>query len=535
MIFKQQTYIAGAYERLSDDDEQEGESCSIETQNYINTQFCEVRGIEIYDHYVDDGYTGTNFDRPNFKRMLRDVENGKINLVIVKNLARFGRDYVDNGYYIEKIFDNYNVRFIAIEDDVDTLKGDNMIMPFKNIFNAMYPKEVSKSTKNALDARAKKGFYLASKAAYGYDKHPEDNHKVIPDSEPAGIINTMFNLAKNSYGYNAIARYLTKNKILTPQSYLVTKYPDYFKKKVFKPHCQWNIKTVQVILHNKIYLGHTIHGKTRSKTIRSKVKSFRPEDEWIVVENTHAPIVSQELWDAAHTNLASRRKSYITNGVHIFSGFLFCKDCGASMTFNNRDLKKAELNGEFMCGTYKRKGKDQCTTHYITYESIYNVILQNIRSKAALANESAERFMASLEKENKKLLAEKTSYLLKDLGQAKVRIDELDQIINSLFEQQALGKIPPERFDTMYASYESEQTELKVKVRAAERIQKQSADQAEKLQRFIGIIKDAVDVETLNTDILSKIVKRITVGQAVENPGTGEKQQDIHVEFAYSA
>ena len=534
MIYKQQCYNAGLYARLSDEDDKDGESCSIESQRKIMEQYCESKNIPIVDYYIDDGYTGTNFDRPDFQRLLNDIKKGKINLVIVKDLSRFGRNYVDCGHYTEDVFVDYNVRFVAVDDSIDTLQGDNLIMPIKNVMNDFYAKDISRKTISALNARAKSGRYLASKPAFGYVRDYTDTPKLVVDPESADVVRQIFHMASTNHGYNSIVKRLTEQKILTPESYLVTKIPDYFKKKEVIPHCQWNNKTVQTILNNQIYLGNLIYGKKRSKRIRSKSRLARPEDEWIIVEGTHDAIISQELWDLAHERLESRKRKTKCGEVHIFSGFLFCKDCGASMTFGKRDFNK-ELNGEFMCGSYKRKGKEHCSTHYITYENVYNVLLADIRSKSKLANENETRFLNSLIQESELIASQQTSAILKDEQKARTRIEQLESIISKLYEDSALGVIPQERFATMFSRYDSEQRDLKMRIDDAERIQKNQKKKADKIRSFTEFIKEITDIRELTPDILSKLVKQITVGQAVRNPVTGEKQQEISIEFTFCA
>jgi DNA invertase Pin-like site-specific DNA recombinase len=531
VIFKQQHYYAAQYARLSDEDENEGESCSIDSQRKIMEQYCESKDIQVAGFYADDGFTGTNFDRPDFQRLVADIKLGKINLVIVKDLSRFGRNYIDSGFYIEQMFDEYNVRFIAIDNNIDTLQGENMVMPIINIMNDYYAKDISKKTVSALNARARSGQYLASKPAYGYMKSPDDNHKLMPDPVAADVVREIFTLASTTHGYHAIVNHLTRKGVLTPQSYLVSQNPDYFKKKEFVPHCQWNNKTVTVILNNPIYLGNLIYGKTRSKRIRSKDRLHRPEDEWIVREGTHEAIISQELWDAAHERLTTRKREGKNGEIHMFAGYIYCMDCGAAMTFNNRDLNK-ELNGEFMCGSYKRKGKHSCTTHYVTFEKVYQVLLADIQAKSRLANSDNERFMRSLEQESDMLAVQKTSHILQDEQKVRNRIGELDRIIEKLYEDSALGVIPQERFASMFSRYDSEQRDLKVKLAEADRIRQQQADMEEKAKKFAQFIEDVTGVNELTPILLSRLIKRITIGQAMENPVTGQKQQDIEIEFA---
>jgi len=429
------------------------------------------------------------------------------------------------------MFEEHNVRFIAIDDNVDTLRGDDIVMPLKNVFNELYTKDISKKTRSALNARAKSGQYLSSRPAYGYMKDPADHNHLLIDQEPAEVVRTIFAMASTTYGYNAIVKHLTRQSILTPQSYFAAQNPDYFKKNPFTPHCQWNNKSVQVILQNPIYLGNLVYGKTRSKKIRGKDRSERPEDEWIVTEGTHDAIISQALWDLAHERLGSRKREGKCGEVHMLAGYIFCSDCGAAMTFNNRDFGNGR-RGEFVCGTYKRKGKEHCSTHYVTYDGVYQVLLQDIRAKARAAQQNEARFMKSLEQESQYMAAQQSSLLLKDEKQARQRVAQLDQIISKLFENSALGIITVERFQALSAEYEAEQKELKAKLAAADALQHQQKEKADRLRAFTGFIREITDMEELTPTILSKLVRRITVGQAAANPVTGNKEQAIQVEFA---
>ena len=531
MVFEQQHYYAGQYARLSDEDEQDGESCSIDSQRKMMQQFCESNGFLKADFYADDGYSGTNFERPDFQRMLEDIKCGKVNLVVVKDLSRFGRNYVEAGYYIEHIFDQYNVRFIAIDDGVDTLQGDDIVMPIKNMFNDFYAKDISKKTRSALNARAKSGQYLSPRAAYGYMKDPTNHNHLLVDPESAEVVRTIFAMASTTYGYNTIVKHLTRQQILTPQSYFATQNPDYFKKNPFTPHCQWNNKSVQIILNNPIYLGNLAYGKTRSKKIRSKDRSFRPEEEWIVTKGTHEAIISQDLWDLAHERLGSRKKVGKSGEVHMLAGYIYCADCGAAMSFNNRDFGNGR-RGEFLCGTYKRKGKEHCTTHYVTYDGVYQMLLQDIRAKAQSAQQNEAHFMKLLDQENERLIAQKITSILKDEHQSRARVSQIDQIISQLYEDSVLGIIPTERFQLMCMNYEAEQKELKAKQGEVDVLRHQQKESADRLRAFAKLIRDVTDVDKLTPLILSNLVRRIEVGQAVVNPATGQKEQQIRIEFA---
>ena len=530
MIFKQQYYTAGQYARLSDEDDRDGESGSIDSQRKIMQQFCEAKGFQSTGFYADDGFSGTNFDRPDFQKMITDIKRGEINLVIVKDLSRFARNAGGASLYTD-MFEEYNVRFIAIDDGVDTLRGDDIVMPLKNVFNELYAKDISRKTRSALNARAKSGQYLSPRPAYGYMKNPANHNHLLIDPESAEVVRMIFIMASTTYGYNTIVKHLTRQQILTPQSYFATQNPDYFKKNPFAPHCQWNNKSVQIILNNPIYLGNLVYGKTRSKKIRSKDRSVRPEEEWIVTEGTHEAIISQSLWDLAHERLSFRKKVGKSGEVHMLAGYIYCADCGAAMSFNNRDFGNGR-RGEFLCGTYKRKGKEHCSTHYVTYDGVYQMLLQDIRAKAQDAQQNEEHFMTLLEQESQRIVVQKSAVLLKNEKQTRQRVEQLDQIISKLFQNNALGMIPNERFQILFAEYDAEQKELKEKLAAVEAVRHQQEKQTNRLRAFTTFIQEVTDLEMLTPTIISKLVRRITIGQVAANPVTGEKEQRIHVEFA---
>ena len=288
MIFEQQRYKAGIYLRLSRDDDLQGESGSISTQRAMLTQYCKENNFQIADEYCDDGWSGTNFERPSFQRMLEDIYAKKINLVLTKDLSRFGRDYIQSGYYIEKIFQKHNVRYIAVGDNVDTLKGnDDILMPIKNVINDMYAKDISRKVGSAFNAKAKDGQYIASKAPLGYMKSPTDKHKLIIDEDGAEIVRRIFQMAAEGYGYNKMTRELEGTP--NPITYFMLKNPDYYDNPRWKPNYTWNNKSLRVLLDNMVYLGKIVYGRTRTTSVSSKNVSRRPKDEWIVAHDTHEP------------------------------------------------------------------------------------------------------------------------------------------------------------------------------------------------------------------------------------------------------
>ena len=344
MIFGQQVYDAGIYLRLSQDDDETGESASIATQRMLIRQYCMQNDINIRMEYCDDGYSGTNFERPNFQKMIGDIKAGKINLVVVKDLSRFGRNFVDCSFYTDKLFDDYNVRFIAISDGVDTLQRNGSakyLMPIKNLFNSMHPQETSTKTIDALDAKARNGEHTASKPPYGYMKSSEQKNALVIDEGAAEIVRNIFALAGEGKGYNKIAKILTEKRIPSPMTYFVQNNPGYYKGDVpFQMTHIWNLTTVRSILHNQVYIGKVVHGRKRTKTVSSTKMVKRPNSEWIIADAPHPPIIARRLWDEVHQKLKSRAKTRDSkNGtLHLFAGMVSCKDCHTYMQFNNRDF-----------------------------------------------------------------------------------------------------------------------------------------------------------------------------------------------------
>ncbi|MCL2488863.1 MAG: recombinase family protein [Oscillospiraceae bacterium] len=273
MIIKQQNYNAAVYCRLSAEDDQSGESGSIQTQRELITQYCKAQGFNVFDYYIDDGYSGTNFQRPSFERMLNDVDAGKVNVVLTKDLSRFGRDYIQSGYYIERVFEKKNVRFIAIDDNIDTLQNNNeILMPLKNVLNDLYARDISRKTRAAFNAKAKSGQFIGSKAPFGYKKSPEDKHQLIIDEPAAEIIRKIFDLAEQGYGYNRIAKTMRAQEIPNPNQYFNQQNPGFHQADYWKKPYDWHTTSVRVLLNNIVYLGHIAFGKQRLLTINAKVK-----------------------------------------------------------------------------------------------------------------------------------------------------------------------------------------------------------------------------------------------------------------------
>ena len=477
-------------------------------------------------------YLTSVFNRPDFQKMISDIKNKVINCVVVKNLKRFGREYVEGGYIVEKMFDDYNVRFIAIEDNVDTLKNDSDIMlPIKNVINSLYPKEVSKETRNALDEKTLNGEHLASKAPYGYVKSKTEKNKLEIDPVASQIVIEIFNLASQGLGFHSISKHLLKNDILNPQSYLLSNNPNYFKTKVYELTCKWHITSVRQVLYNEVYLGNVIHGRCRTKKVSSKQTVKRPKSEWLVKGGAHEPIISEELWQAAHDSLGSRKKVNSTGKTHLFAGLVCCSDCKTALNFNNRDFKKGELNGEFTCGKYKKEGSRACTTHYITFEKLYNIVYGKVAELAEQLKSNEKEFALSLQKAHDEYMGNNTDNAEKKIADSESRLLKLDSIINTLYEDKVEGIITAEQFVKMKSKYDTEYKTLQATLaELREKSKKQNTAKAN-LSVFTEVVRHTFDMEKLTAPMLNQLISKITVGHKSTNPETGEKEQTIDIRF----
>lgn len=377
-------YVAGLYCRLSKDDEQKGESVSIGTQRSILTDYCLQHGYTIYKVYIDDGYSGLNFNRPGFKELLEDVERGVVNMVITKDLSRLGRDYIMTGYYSEIFFQTKGVRYIALADDVDSLKGTNEIAPFKNILNEMYARDVSKKVKNAKRQRAKQGLFIGSQAPYGYRKDPNNKNQLIIDPEAAEVVSQIFFLALDGLGSVAIASELEKRKIPTPAVYKYQHGDQRFARYSSVQngdYYSWRSATISQILTNRVYTGELISLKTEIQNCKTKHRSVVPADQQIVIPNAHDAIISGVIFDQVQLIRSQHRCPAKYQRENIFRGKLFCECCGHPLTISKKKLadKDAVI---YICMHHYRRPDECPQTHQVYHDCLYSYVLEQIQSVA---------------------------------------------------------------------------------------------------------------------------------------------------------
>ena len=523
---------AAIYCRLSQDDGSLGESGSIQTQKAILTQYCQEHHMEIVDCYCDDGWSGTNFDRPAFQRMIGDIEAGRVNTVIVKDLSRFGREYAQMGLYIEHYFEEKGVRFLSLAENIDSSQGlNNLVLPFTNVINSLYARQASEKTKAAHRARAKNGMFLGSRAPYGYQKDPNDRHHLIVDPEAAEVVKEIFRMFADGIGYVRMTKILRERNILNPQAYFNQNNPDYYKHSDYwrKPF-DWHATSVRAILNNPVYLGKLTFGKTKTKGFFDKRRVPTEESDWIVVEHTHEPLVSQELWDTVHQMMKARRRENGSGHVQPFAGLVKCAGCGSSLNASY-DKKKGKYTG-FSCWVYKNYGKQRCTSHAIGWQTLNRLVLEDIRRNAQVAKLAAARYVgvllrAKLEKEKGETVRAE-----RELKKAEKRIGELDKILAKLYEDQALGKISEVRYQAMAPGYEAEQASLQERVSRLREQLAHAQEVQDNVEQFVPLIQKYTDIQELTPHILNELIEKIVVHEKkMEEDGSKSQMVEIHYKF----
>lgn len=504
----EQQYTA-LYCRLSSDDDLEGDSNSIKNQKLLLSDYAKENKFRNTRFYIDDGFSGSNFERPAFKRLLNDVENGEISTVIVKDMSRFGRDHILVGYYTKYYFPDADVRFIAIFDQMDTeTNPDDDIIPFKNILNEMYAKDCSRKIKAVVKAKGNSGKHISSFPPLGYIKDPEDKEKWIVDEEAALVVKEIFNLCIKGYGPSQIARILTERGIETPTMYFHRKgIPT--PQKIKQDSDVWGKQSIVGILENEEYLGHTVNFKTYKKSYKSKKYIENPRENWVVVENTQEAIIGQETFDIVQNLRKAKRRISDMGTPHILSGMLYCADCGEKMYLCRcTTMKQAEY---FNCSTYRKKKKKYCTSHQITAHAVMAMVKNDLRYTIKFASDNKETFMSILKERTEAKNKRELASAIEEKEVAEKRIVALDKIIQSLYEDKVSGKLSEERYIKMSDNYEAEQKGLTEKVKTLKAEIEKAQTKYDNIQKFMAIVKRYSDFEELTPEILRAFVDKIII------------------------
>lgn len=512
--------ITALYERLSQEDKLEGESNSIANQKKILERYCREHGITAYRHYdEDDGYSGTNFNRPGFQRMLADIKAGKIKRVIVKDMSRFGRDYLQVGFYTDMLFPDFGVHFIAVNDGVDSTRGENEFTAIRNVFNEMYARDTSKKIRATWQSKGKSGEHLTTIPPYGYMKDPDNKKKWIIDEEAAAVVQQIFALCVSGMGPTQIAKWLEKHEIYNPTAYSQAKGRPVTNKPTANPY-KWTNETVSRTLERIEYLGHTVNFKTRKQSYKSKKKLWNDPSEWVIFENTQPPIVEESVFLIVQNIRRSRRRPTKMGDMGIFSGLLYCAECGGKM-YQCRATNFTEEQKYFICSTY-RKGKDLCTTHSIKNVVLHEIVLRNLREAIEYVTQYEAEFIQEATDSRLRERDAEFSRKRETLSRAESRIAELDNLFKHLYEDNVTGKLSDERFIKMSRDYELEQENLKSMAEVLREEIKQQEKQKTNVKAFISVVKKYTDMQELDASILREFIDRIEVSHTDKKSKTRE-------------
>ena len=529
--------ITALYERLSRDDEQVGESNSIQNQKMYLEEYARHHGLRNIRHFWDDGYTGTNFNRPGFNALLSEIEAGHVATLIVKDLSRFGRNYLQVGYYTEVVFPKKGVRFIAINNSVDSAKpSDNDFTPFLNIMNEWYAKDTSNKIKAVFKARMKKGMRCSGSIPYGYKRTKEDKQQLLVDEPAAEVVRKIYRLACQGVGTTAIAEQLSAEKVLIPSAYAAKYFPENCRHNEMADPYRWTATTVGYILDRQEYLGHTVLGKSICENFKTKQRRAATADELMIFPNTHEAIVDQDTWDIAH-KLRVRKRPKAANGTytHRLSGLIYCADCGARMGFcgsdGGRDGKHYDSSYAFQCGNY-RSTTNQCASHFVRASVLETVILKAIQAVSRYALENEAEFVADLKSiwDESKTKSEDTGQ--HELEKARKRVAELDSMIQNLYESSMKGVLPERQARRMIQQYDEEQILLERRMEELENQIRQESVKKADTERFLALVKKYRDCHELTDAMLYSFIDRVEVHEATGGRTIYRKQNiDIHFNF----
>lgn len=522
------TRFTALYCRLSRDDELQGDSNSIKNQKLILQKYADDNGFRNTRFFVDDGYSGTTFDRPDFQRMIAEMDAGRIGTVIVKDMSRLGRDYLKVGFYTEVAFPEADVRFIAINNGVDSAnQQESDLTPFINIFNEFYAKDTSKKIRAVFKAKGQSGKPLCTNPPYGYKKDPDDKNRWIVDDEAAAVVKEIFHLCMSGYGPTQIAKELRKRRIETPAEYgkrVGVNVPSAKLRENDDP-CRWTTSTVVHILERREYTGCTVNFKTYKKSYKSKKQVKNDPSEWAIFEGMHEAIIELEVYDTVQKIRDGRRRQTPMGEMPALSGMVYCADCGHKLyQVRGRCLPQSEY---MVCATYRKKGKSVCPSHQIRNSVIEQLLLEDLQRVTAYARNHEDEFLQLVTRNSEKALDRELRDCRKEYEQAKARIAKLDTLIQRIYEDNVEGKISDDRFAKLSGNYETEQAQLQSRVEELQRFLDDAKEKSLNADHFLALVRKYTDIRELDAEIIREFVERINVFQAEKVDG--HRQQRIQI------
>ncbi len=519
-------YNTALYMRLSRDDELQGESGSIQTQRMMLRQYAAEHGLNVIDEYIDDGWSGTNFDRPDFQRMIDDIEDGKINCVVTKDLSRLGRNYILTGQYTEIYFPSKGVRYIAVNDNVDTINGENELAPFLNILNEMHARQTSKKVKAAMRTRFANGAHYGAYAPLGYVKDPDKKGHLLIDPETRWIIEKIFDLAVHGRGAASITRILVEEKVPTPGWLNFQRYGTFANIYAGAPEEKsyaWTIAQVKSIMKDETYIGHTIHYRETNISFKNKRRVRKPQSEWVRVENTQEPIISEQVFRQVQEQIANRRRKCKDGTTQIFSGLVKCADCGWSLSYGE-NRQNSKPYGHYHCSKYGQ-GTRQCSMHYIRYDVLYAYVLSRLQYWSGLVQHDEERLLKRLLNANDKGQAAARKKQAAELKKAEKRKSEVDTLFARMYEDWAVGRITEYNFSMLSGKYQSEQAELDEKIEQLQSAIATESQNAADAEKWIALMKECVNPTELTAELLNTLIEKIVVHEAVKGEDRSREQE----------
>lgn len=538
MAVKKIKYTA-LYERLSRDDEMQGESNSIVNQKRYLEEYAQAQGFKNIRHFTDDGYSGTNFKRPGFQKMIAAIEAGEIDVVCVKDLSRFGRDYLKVGFYTEIMFPEKGVRFIAINNSVDSANPtENDFTPFLNIMNEWYAKDTSNKIRTIFRSRMQDGKRCSGAIPYGYRRDPEDKNHLLIDEEAAKVVRRIYQMVIDGMGSQAIANQLTADNVLIPSAYLEQSEHGESRNHSYHDPCRWNCTAVSYILDKQEYMGHTVLGKTICENFKTKKRRKARPDELIIFENTHEPIIDAETWHLVQ-KLRRRTRRKLANGSysHRLSGLVYCADCGKRLSYSSPqsqhrpDGKTYDADSSFRCPTYKSM-YGECTMHYIKSSTLDKLVDEAVRKIARYVLRNEQAFLEQVRVLTSADQKHTQSEDKKELVNIKKRIAELDNYIKRLYEGNASGKIPDRQFEKLMAQYDSEQQELEERVKEIEVSIHEIQQESENGQQFVRLVQKYRDLTEIDQTALNEFIDKVVVHEATGGR-TADRSQQIDIYFNF--
>ncbi|WP_343220629.1 recombinase family protein [Pilosibacter fragilis] len=524
------SFRAAIYCRLSKDDDLDGESASIANQRDMLEHYCEKQGWEVVEVYQDDGYTGLNMERPDLKRMIKAIERRQVNLVITKDLSRLGRNYLQTGYLIEDFFPRNGVRYIAMNDGIDTLRENNDIAPFKNILNEMYSKDISKKVHSSYLLKAQKGEFTGCVAPFGYRKDPEDKNHLLVDEETAPIVRQIFLWALEGHGPNFIRRRLEEQKVPCPTWWnrergfrnVRTKWE---KKDPENGRYMWDFSVIKDILMNPVYTGAIASQKKDYRFKIGTIGEKKPQD-WIVVEERHEPLIDSKSFAIVQDKLKSRQRPRQDGETSLFAGLIKCGECGKSLTIRTTHAKHPQQI--YACKTYGAFGKNHCTQHRVEYDTLYRLVLNKIRECASAALMDGEAIAGKLTDTCEAEQKGQREAWERSLAKDEERMEVLEKMVLRLYEDMMAGRISDTNFKLMLGRTQTEQAELKARVEEARKRLSDEAKIESDARQWIDAIQEYADITELDAATLNRLIKEIVVHEHIDSDKTRHISIEIH-------